>query len=199
MDKFKPTEYCIVYDFETMEELIDNKKEDITIEVKDDSSSSSSTSSSAPVKSTEKISHIVLLSAAWAGKTKSGVKTGYFDRQYGPDFIIKWLESLIEVVGEVTKENMYDCINYTIENIPNFAPVLGFNSARFDMNFIIDILHNPPNWYIEFIIGNLNYFKMVTVRTSNGLCLKFLDAMNYAPPQTLDSLVKTFGNVKDLQ
>jgi hypothetical protein len=40
---------------------------------------------------------------------------------------------------------------------------------------------------------------MVTVRTSNGLCLKFLDAMSYTPPQTLDSFVKTFGNNKDLQ
>jgi hypothetical protein len=40
---------------------------------------------------------------------------------------------------------------------------------------------------------------MVTVGTSNGLCLKFLDVMNYTPPQTLDSFVKTFGNNKDLQ
>jgi hypothetical protein len=40
---------------------------------------------------------------------------------------------------------------------------------------------------------------MVTVRTSNGLRLKFLDAMNYAPPQTLDSFVRTFGNNKHLQ
>jgi hypothetical protein len=106
---------------------------------------------------------------------------------------------LIEVAGEVTKDNLYELVNYTIENIPNFVPVLGFKSARFDMNFITDILHNPPHWYIEFIIGNLNYFKMVTIRTSNGLYLKFLDAMNYAPPQTLDSFVRTFGNNKDLQ
>jgi hypothetical protein len=108
MDKFKPTEYYIVYDFETMEELIDNKKEDITIELEDDSSSSSSSSSSSvPTKSTENISHIVLLSAAWATKTKSGVKTGYFDRRDVSDFIIKGLESLIEVAGEVAKDNMY--------------------------------------------------------------------------------------------
>jgi hypothetical protein len=111
----------------------------------------------------------------------------------------KQLKSLVEVVGEVTKDNMYDCINYTIENIPNFVPVLSFNSARFDMNLIIHILHNPPHWYIEFIIGNLNYFKMVIVRRFDGLCLKFFDAMNYTPPQTLDSFVKTFGNNKDLQ
>jgi hypothetical protein len=46
MDKFKPIKYNIVYDFETMEELIDNKKEDITIELEDHSSSSSSSPSS---------------------------------------------------------------------------------------------------------------------------------------------------------
>jgi hypothetical protein len=79
MDKFKPTEHYIVYDIETMEELIDNKKEDTTIKLEDNSSSSASSSSSTPTKSTEKISYIVLLSAAWAAKTKSGVKTGYFD------------------------------------------------------------------------------------------------------------------------
>jgi hypothetical protein len=67
------------------------------------------------------------------------------------------------------------------------------------MNFIIDVFRNPTHWYIEFIIGNLNYFKMVSVRTFDRLCLKFLDAMNYAPPKTLDSFVKPFGNVKDLQ
>jgi hypothetical protein len=40
---------------------------------------------------------------------------------------------------------------------------------------------------------------MVTIRTSNGICLKFLDAMNYAPPQTFCSFVKTFCNVKYVQ
>jgi hypothetical protein len=77
------------------------------------------------------------------------------------DFIIKWLQSSIEVAGEVNKDNMYDCINFTTKNISNFVPVLGFNSGRFDMKFIIDILHNPPHWYIEFIIGNLNYSKNI--------------------------------------
>jgi hypothetical protein len=70
MEKFKLTEYYMVYDFETMEELIDNKKEDITIELEDESSSLSSSSSSTPTKSTEKISHIFLLSAAWLRRPK---------------------------------------------------------------------------------------------------------------------------------
>jgi hypothetical protein len=132
-----------------MEDSLDNNIETTGIEREDDDTSSSSSSSQHPssssstAKNTTKISNIILVSAAWAAKTKSGVKTGYFDRRDGSDFIIKWLESLVEVAGEVTKDNMYDCINYTIENIPNFVCVLGFNSARFDMNFIIDILYNP--------------------------------------------------------
>jgi hypothetical protein len=111
MDKFKPTENYFVYDFETMKELINNKKEDTA---KDNSSSLSSSSSSTPKKSTEKIIHIVLLSATCAAKTKTGIKTGYFDCRNGSDFIIKWLESLIEVAGEVTKDNMYEFVKYTI-------------------------------------------------------------------------------------
>jgi hypothetical protein len=39
---------------------------------------------------------------------------------------------------------------------------------------------------------------MVTVST-NGLCVKFLDTMKYAPPQSLDSFGNTFCNNKDLQ
>jgi hypothetical protein len=150
MDKFKPTEYYIVYDFETMEEPLNKNVETTTIEREDDDSSSSSlsqpsSSSSSPTKGTTKISNIILLSTGWTAKTKSGIITGYFDRRDGEDFIIKWLQSLVEVTGEVSKDNMYDCINYTTENIPNFVPVLGFNSARFDINFIIDILHNPSH------------------------------------------------------
>jgi hypothetical protein len=143
MDMFKPTEYYIVYDLETIEESLDNNFENITIDREDDDSSSSSlsqpssssSSSSSPAKSTTKISHVDLLSAAWATKTKSGIKTGYFDRRDGDDFIIKWLQSSVEVADDVRKDNMYECINYTTENIHNFVPLLDFNSARFDMNF----------------------------------------------------------------
>jgi hypothetical protein len=75
IDKFKPTEYYIVYDFETLEEPLNNNDENIMIEREDDDSSSSSlsqpsSSSSSPIKGTTKISHIVLLSAAWLPKPK---------------------------------------------------------------------------------------------------------------------------------
>jgi hypothetical protein len=90
---------------------MDNKKEN-TIELEDDSSSSNFFSpSSTPTKSTENISHIILLSVVWAAKTKSGVKTGYFDRRDSSDFIIKWIKFLIEIAGEVTKDSMYESPN----------------------------------------------------------------------------------------
>jgi hypothetical protein len=89
MDKFKPTEYYIDYDLETMEKpLNNNNNENITIEREDDDSSSSSlsqpssnsSSSSSPAKGTTKINNIVLLSVVWAVRTKSGIKTANFDR-----------------------------------------------------------------------------------------------------------------------
>jgi hypothetical protein len=95
MDMFKPTEYYIVYDFETMEEPLNNNIETTEIEREDDDTSSSSSlpqppsSSSSTTKGTKKISNIILLSAAWFVKTKSEIKTGYFDCGDEEDFIIK--------------------------------------------------------------------------------------------------------------
>jgi hypothetical protein len=43
------------------------------------------------------------------------------------------------------------------------------------MNFLINILHDPPNYHVESIIGNLIYFKQVTVRVADGRCLKFCE------------------------
>jgi hypothetical protein len=81
----------------------------------------------------------------------------------------------------------------------NYVTVLGYNKFTFDMNFLINILYDPPNHHVESIIGNLIYFKQVTVRTADGTCLKFLDVMKYVKPQTLKCFVKTFSNKKNLQ
>jgi hypothetical protein len=94
MDMVKPTEYYIVYDFETMEEPLNDKNKDTFIAREHHHTSSSSlsqpsSSSSSPTQDTTKISHVVLLSTAWDAKTKSRIKTGYFDRRDGDDIIIK--------------------------------------------------------------------------------------------------------------
>jgi hypothetical protein len=131
-------------------------------------------------KSTDKMSHIILFSSAWCVKLKSGTMFGYYDVHNKEDFIVKWLKSLIEVAAEVERDNKYVCIDY-------------------NMNFLINILYDQPNHHVESIIGNLIYFKQMAVRTADGKSLKFFDAINYVPPQTLDSPVKTFGDKKNLQ
>jgi hypothetical protein len=82
MDKFKIMEYFIVYDFETMEEPLHDKNKDIFIAREDDNTSSSSLSepssnSSSFTQRIIKISHTILLSSAWAVKSKRGIKTAY--------------------------------------------------------------------------------------------------------------------------
>jgi hypothetical protein len=102
MHKFKPTEYYIVYYFETMENPLDYKNKDSFIAKEDGDNSSSSlsksSSSSSPTQSTSKISNIYFSALySMSVKTKSGMKTAYLDRRDDYDFIIKLLQSLVEV------------------------------------------------------------------------------------------------------
>jgi hypothetical protein len=133
---------------------------------------------------------MILLSPAWCAKIESRMRVGYYDKRDGEDFIVKWLNTLIEVAVEVERDNSYHCIDYNMNKIMNYLPVLRYSSSRFDMNFLINILHKSPNHHVENIIGNLIYFKQVTVKVADGICLKFMDVMNYTPPQTLDRFVK---------
>jgi hypothetical protein len=72
------------------------------------------------------MSHIILLSATWCAKLKSGTKVGYYDVYDGEDFIMKWLKSLKEMAVEVEPDNRYDCIDYNMNKIMNYVPVLGY-------------------------------------------------------------------------
>jgi hypothetical protein len=35
---------------------------------------------------------------------------------------------------------------------------------------------------------------MIKIRNENGICLKLLDLMNFAPPQSLEKFVQNFGD-----
>jgi hypothetical protein len=63
IELFRPTEYYIVYDFETVEEIIrDDDEQNTHIDIEDSEESSTSGSSDiTKKKSTDKISHIILL------------------------------------------------------------------------------------------------------------------------------------------
>jgi hypothetical protein len=183
MDKFKPTSYYITYDFETIEENISSN------------SSSSSSSSIIDDNNTKTLSYIHPLSVASCAKVKNGDPIiRYFDIRDGDDFVFQWMNKLFEDAEQVMKDNMYENIDYDNEKIPLDVPVLGYNSSRFDLNFLISYLHNPPEWFIENTIGDLTSFKMIKVRNKNKVCLSFKDAMNFTSPQSLDKFVKSFGD-----
>jgi hypothetical protein len=170
-------QYYIVYDLEIVEEIISKDDEQNThIDLEDSEESSSSRNSSSDIngdfmnkKSTDKITQIILLSVVWYAKLKSGRKVEYYDVRDEEDFMVNWLKSLKEVVTEIECNNRYDCVNYNMNKIMNYVLVLGYNSSRFDMNFLINILHDQPNHNVESIIGNLIYFKQMTVRTGNWI------------------------------
>jgi hypothetical protein len=176
LQKFKPTLYYITYDFETMEEntsVISNVEEE---------------------ENTKTLSLIHPLSVSSCAKTAKGNIIRYFDIRDGDDFINQWLEVLFQDAIEVAEDNAYEDIDYSLEKIPNDVPVLGYNSSRFDLNFLLTYLHQPPQWFIETTIGELTNFKMTKVKSENGVTLKFLDAMNFTTPQSLAQFVKSFGS-----
>jgi hypothetical protein len=129
----------------------------------------------------------------------SGTKVAYYDVWDGEDFMVMWLKSLIEVAAKVECDNRYDCIDYSMNKIMNYVIVLGYNSSIFDMNFLNNILYDLPNHHVESIISNLIYFKQMSVNTTVEICMKILVGINYVPPQTLHSFVKTFCDNKNLQ
>jgi hypothetical protein len=146
-----------------MEEIISKDDEqNIYIDIEDNNEFNSFSSSGCETnseivnkKSMDKKNHIILLSAAWCAKLKSGTKVGYYDVDDGEDFIVKWLKSLIDVAEEVKRDNRYHCINYNMNKIMNYIPMLGYNSSKYDMKFLTNIFHDPPNYHVESIIGNL--------------------------------------------
>jgi hypothetical protein len=71
--------------------MITTKILPLTREDNDASSSSLSqySSNSRFTKGTTKISHVVLLSAAWAAKINKGIKPAYFKHRNSDNFIIK--------------------------------------------------------------------------------------------------------------
>jgi hypothetical protein len=166
LNEFKPRRYYITFDFETMEERTEIK-----------------------VGSSSKIlAKLKPLAVSGTIKTKSGIEIVYKDERDGKDFIKQWLEIIFEKAKQIKIDN-----SYNDKNIPfdNYVPIIGFNSGRFDLNFLLEHLSNPPAWNIKKCMGSTN-FKTICV-TSKDVELKFIDLMNFvSAPSSLDSTVKDF-------
>jgi hypothetical protein len=195
-NEFKPRQYYITWDFETMEEKAKVK-----------------------VGNTSEILAIIHpLSVAATVYTKNYTKHLYKDIRDGPKFITLWIAEVFKEAEQVRLDNAYKDPAIPFDN---FVPIIGFNSSRFDSKLIYKFLHNPPYWSFKSSMGDSAY-KMITVQKglanyeddslfgdnddeedepmadndeddSNQLKLKFLDLLNFVSPSTLEKVVKDFG------
>jgi hypothetical protein len=137
---------------------------------------------------TKILSYIFPLSVASCAHTAQGDLMLYYDMRDGDDFMEKWFKQVLKQAQIVEKDNRYVDVGDD-SNLPNDVVMFGYNSSNFDLKYFLPILQNPPNWFIVSIIGKLTHFKMIKVKSVDGITLKFLDAMNFTVYQPLKNLL----------
>ncbi|KAA6354406.1 MAG: hypothetical protein EZS28_050067, partial [Streblomastix strix] len=116
--EFKPTQYFITYDLETVPKIV-NKKFG---------------------KSSYQMYELFPLSVASTIRNKQGIKKIFFSQQDGDDFIVQWLNQLFKEAEQVNADNQYITEACTIDTTIPYSmevPIVGFNSSRFDISLII--------------------------------------------------------------
>ncbi|KAA6351201.1 MAG: hypothetical protein EZS28_051851, partial [Streblomastix strix] len=197
--QFKPTQYYITYDFETVERKVNTyfgkpiNKEDKSI------------------RNSQWISVLEPLSVASTIKLKwrdqydgndsykkiatphgsAALKTIYFDIRQGDDFITQWIDQIFKEAKQVSID-----IKYDDQDIPykQNVSIIGFNSSRFDQALFTKYLHNDK-WTIQSFIDRYGQGKQIVVEhKQTKQQINFIDAMNYTQPTDLASFAKDFGN-----
>ncbi|KAA6380110.1 MAG: hypothetical protein EZS28_024364 [Streblomastix strix] len=176
--EFKPTQYFITYDLETVPKIV-NKKFG---------------------KSSYQMYELFPLSVASTIRNKYGIKKIFFSQQDGDDFIIQWLNQLFKEADQVNADNqyikdactIYETIPYSME-----VPIVGFNSSRFDISLIISYIQ-CKDWIISNYIGSPSQAKQVIVHHKKlNLKVKFVDMLTYLQPMELKQAAKDFGDGYD--
>ena len=115
--EWKPTIYYMTYDFETMEEHIDQ-----TVG-----------------KSTTINSRLIPISVASCVKSAKATITKSFSLRTSSTFISDWIEWLFEQSLIIYEDKLaYSCVPPNIDPNINTITVFGFNSSRFDSNLFIN-------------------------------------------------------------
>ncbi|KAA6363177.1 MAG: hypothetical protein EZS28_041296 [Streblomastix strix] len=172
--EFKPTQYYITYDLETVEKIV-NKQFG---------------------KSSKQISELVPLSVASTIKNKQGIHTIYSDLRNGDDFITQWLKQVFNEAVIIQQDNQYFTPAGTIDKNMQYnveVPVIGFNSSKFDFSLIFRNLQ-CADWEIKSYIGSSGVAKQIVVQHKHmDVKLKFIDVLTYYVPITLQEFAQTFN------
>ncbi|KAA6353445.1 MAG: hypothetical protein EZS28_051028, partial [Streblomastix strix] len=165
--QFKPTQYYITYDFETVERKVNTyfgkplSKDDKTIRNSQWISvlEPLSVASTIKLKWREQYNNDDQYKKITTPFGDATLKTIYYDLRQGTDFITQWIEQVFEEAKQVALDNKYDD-----EAIPynQCVSIIGFNSSRFDQALFSKYLHNDK-WTIQSFIGTMGQGKQIVV------------------------------------
>ncbi|KAA6401879.1 MAG: hypothetical protein EZS28_002597 [Streblomastix strix] len=166
-NEFKPTEYYITYDIETFDKFIQlNYGEESMV-----------------------VSQLIPYCIASTVKNKSGIHSFCYDIRQA-NYLDQWLDQVFEEAKQIKKDNKYED-----ESIPQHfeVPVIGFNSAKFDVSLVFKNLKSK-NWKIVKHIGSGTVAKQITVRHKDThIQLRFVDALIYCTKMKLKVFVRDIG------
>jgi len=183
---YTPIQGYITFDFETYEELLNDKITDNSI----------------------LISKLHPLSVAMSVKTDT-IKSFYYDVRQ-PDFITLFMKELFnqaKIVKEYNIEQHRHLIQ--LKPIPDYKKIMkvydcvkvfGYNSGKFDDNFLFNNLHNKE-YRIAKIIGGSTKYKAINVykRETKDYYIQLVDALNYTAGGSLEDFAKNFGGISNLK
>ncbi|KAA6368309.1 MAG: hypothetical protein EZS28_036164, partial [Streblomastix strix] len=165
---FKPTQYYITYDIETLEKKVNEKFGD----------------------SSQITATLIPYAIASTVKLASGIHSFYYDIRT-ENFLDKWLQQLFEEAKQVMKDNKYND-----ETIPQYyeVPVIGFNSAKFDTSVLFKNLKSK-DWVISKYLGSSTIAKQIVIKHKYScIQLRFIDFKIYTMQNKLKDAVRDFGN-----
>ena len=182
--EFKPQQLYMTYDFETMEQIVN---ESLT-------------------KATTINSRLIPLSVSCCIKSFKGLVTKHFDAR-DKLFIPKWIDFMFEQSKTIVKDKYEfyremlhiesnEQINEIVRDIKTIT-VFGFNLSRFDSNMFKEYF-NHSYWRVNnnSMIGtatSLKQFILISNKTTTQL--RFIDAQAFVAGGTLKQFGKDFGGV----
>ena len=185
--KWQPQTYYMTYDFETMEQSVDQSCG----------------------KSSVVNSNLYPLSVSCCVKGNDKQYTKHFDVR-DKLFIPHWIKYMfdqaevivddkIKLLSSMVKINDVEQLNKLDRGLYNVT-VLGYNSARFDSNLFMEYFNyelNDMRWKVDnmSMIGTLSSTKQIIIKNNKGIGLRFIDAMAFVSGGTLKQFGKDFGGI----
>ncbi|WP_458455092.1 hypothetical protein [Methanobrevibacter sp.] len=207
--KYTPMKYYACYDFETYEQFKTNDQCGETIESNDPTSK--------PIKSSI-MAYLNEFSVALGWNTPDGkIETDYFCMYElknntlikNPYFVEHFIDRCIKISQQLKQYNKDEFLKHIpieyhtnplfiqyLEQWSSKVSILGFNSEKFDTNFLRKHLNNINPEDI-CLIGDVASIKQLGIKTGFGTTILFRDALNYISRCSLDEASKSYGGSKE--